>query len=84
MAEALAVSAAVAGTSKHAHAEPTLAFGAGDHLDFLLVSSGPPTPSLVRMSLLRVAGVAVGPALTMLGILYLAALADVLRASGRF
>jgi len=83
VAEALAVSAAVGTPSKHAHAEPTLAFTSGDHLGFLLVTSGPPTPSLVRVPLLRTAGVALGPALTMFGILYLAALADVLRAAGR-
>jgi len=84
VAEALAVSAAVGGGAKHQHVEPALAFTGGDHLGFLLVSSGPPTPSLLRIPLLRVAGVAIGPALTMFGILYLAALADVLRAAGRF
>ena len=83
MAEALAVSAAVGAVSKHTPAEPTLAFGGGEHLGYLLVSSGPPTPTLLRVSPLRVAGVALGPALTMTGILYLAALADVLRAAGR-
>ena len=63
--------------------EPAIAFHAGEHLDFLLVSDQAPAPEALRISPLRLIGVALGPALSLVGILYLAAVADMLRAAGR-
>jgi hypothetical protein len=70
--------AAVAGS-----AEPDLWLGAGDHLDFLLVSDRAPDPAALHLPAWRAAGVVVGPALSLLGLLYLARVADHLRALAR-
>lgn len=55
---------------------------AGDHLNFLLISDRAPDPALLRISPLRVAGVFLGPALSLAGLLMLADAADRLRALG--
>jgi hypothetical protein len=81
-----AVSVIAAGTSfdrAGAGSEPALAFHPGEHLDFLLVSDREPAPERLRVSPMRVAGVVAGPALSMIGLFYLAAVADLLRAAGR-
>lgn len=63
--------------------EPDLWLGAGDHLDFLLVSDRAPDPAALHAPAWRAAGVVVGPALSLLGLLYLARVADHLRALAR-
>lgn len=60
-----------------------VAFSSGEHLDFLLVSGRAPRSEELHTSALRALGVLLGPALTLAGILYLAAVADALRATGR-
>ena len=62
---------------------PTLAYSSGENLDFFLVTDRAPHPELLRVSMLRVFGVVLGPILSLAGILYLAAVADALRATGR-
>ncbi|MEO5616221.1 MAG: hypothetical protein ABIS67_00475 [Candidatus Eisenbacteria bacterium] len=62
---------------------PSVAYSNGEHLDFLLVTDQAPPPELMNVSMLRVLGVALGPALSLAGIIYLAAVADALRATGR-
>ena len=75
--DAVAVSTAV-----HADLEPECWIGAGDHLDYLLISDREPQRSQFRVSPLRVAGVVIGPALGLAGLLLLADAADRLRAMG--
>jgi hypothetical protein len=75
--------AAGASVGRAAGSEPALAFHPGEHLDFLLVTDHEPAPERLRLSPMRVAGVVAGPALSMIGLFYLAAVADLLRAVGR-
>lgn len=63
-------------------AEPECWIGAGDHLDFLLISDREPEPTQLRISPLRIAGAFVGPALSLGGLLMLADAADRMRALG--
>ena len=65
-------------------ADPDLWIGNDDHLDFLLVSDQPPGEEDLRIPSRLAMGVLVGPALSMGGMLYLASVADYLRALGRF
>ncbi|HEY6866107.1 MAG TPA: hypothetical protein VI792_02555 [Candidatus Eisenbacteria bacterium] len=65
-------------------AEPDLWIGPDDHLDFLIVSDQPPGDDDLRVPRRHTAGVVVGPVLSMLGMLYLASVADYLRSLGRF
>ena len=60
-----------------------LAIHSGEHLDFLLVSDREPDRERLRISGLRAMGVVLGPALTLSGMLYLAAVADRMRSVGR-
>jgi hypothetical protein len=53
----------------------------GDALGFLLVSDQPPEPRQIAVGGIRIAGVALGPLLTLAGLLYLALAADLLRAT---
>jgi hypothetical protein len=70
--------------SPTSHDEPDLRLDAGDHVDFLLVSDRPPHPADLHVPAWRALGVVVGPALSLLGLLYFAHVADQLRAVGRF
>jgi hypothetical protein len=63
--------------------DPDLWIGGGDHLDFLLVSDRAPRPQDLRIPASRAIGIAIGPALSLAGMLYLASAADFLRAMGR-
>jgi hypothetical protein len=65
-------------------ADADLWIGPDDHLDFLLVSDQPPGDDDLRIPHRRAAGVLIGPALSLGGLLYLASVADYLRALGRF
>lgn len=65
-------------------AAPELAIAAGDQLDFLLVGDRTPRLERVPRPAWRTAGVVLGPALSLLGMLYLAGAADRLRALGWF
>ena len=69
--------------SRSAAARADVAFSSGEHLDFLLVSDRAPGREHLAVPALRVVGLVLGPALSMAGILYLAAVADALRAAGR-
>jgi len=60
-----------------------LRIDSGEHLDFLLVSDRPPEPRHLAVARLRVAGVAIGPLLSLAGMLYLANAADSLSSLGR-
>ncbi len=62
---------------------PALALDGGEHLDFLRVFDREPEPPRLRIAPLRVVGLVLGPLLTLTGLLYLAAVADLLRAHGR-
>lgn len=53
----------------------------GDALGFLLVSDRPPEPSQIAIGGIRIAGVALGPLLSLAGLLYLARAAELLRAT---
>ncbi len=64
--------------------EPDLWLGPGDQLDFLLVSDASPRPGRLRVPALRLGGLGIGPALSLGGMLYLAHVADWLRAHGGF
>ena len=63
--------------------EPEVTISTGEHLDVLLVSDVAPTRAQLGIPGLRVAGVVLGPALTLAGMFYLAAAADFVRAAGR-
>jgi hypothetical protein len=54
----------------------------GDHLRFLLVSDRPPQPAHLSIAALPLAGVVLGPLLSLAGMLYFANAADYLRALG--
>jgi hypothetical protein len=58
--------------------------GPGEFLDFTFVSDRAPAARDLAVPLWRTLGAFVGPALSLLGLLYLAAAADHLRALGRF
>jgi hypothetical protein len=62
---------------------PAVALDGGEHLDFLRVFDAEPAQERLRIAPARVAGVVLGPLLTLFGLLYLAAVADLLRAHGR-
>lgn len=64
-------------------AEPVVTLSTGEHLDFLLVSDRAPSAAQLRIPSWRTLGVALGPALTLAGLFYLAAAADFVRAAGR-
>ena len=66
-----------------AAAGSTLRIDSGEHLDFLLVSDRPPEPSDLAVARMRVAGVAIGPLLSLAGMLYLANAAEFLGVVGR-
>jgi hypothetical protein len=51
----------------------------GDALGFLLVSDRPPQPRQIAIGGVRIAGVALGPLLSLAGLLYLARAAELLR-----
>jgi hypothetical protein len=63
---------------------PELWLGPGEFLDFCFVSDRPPAARDLTVSPWRALGAFAGPALSLLGLLYLAAAADHLRALGRF
>ena len=58
--------------------------GPGELLDFLFVSDRAPVARDLAVPAWRALGVFAGPALSLLGLLYLAAAADHLRTLGRF
>lgn len=58
--------------------------GPGEFLDFLFVSDRPPATRDLAVPAWRTLGAFAGPALSLLGLLYLAAAADHLRVPGRF
>jgi len=58
--------------------------GPGEFLDFLLVSDRAPVARDLSVPAWRALGAFAGPALSLLGLLYLAAAADHLRVLGRF
>ena len=58
-----------------------LSIGAGDPLGYLLVSDGPPGPRHLHVPAVRIAGLALGPLLSLCGLLYLALAVDLLRDS---
>jgi hypothetical protein len=70
-------------TRSRAGDEPEVEFHPDEQLDFLLVSDREPSRRELSLSPLRVAGVVLGPALSLVGILYLAAVAELMRAAGR-
>lgn len=78
-----AITARAAGHSWLGAEVPSVSFSGGDPQDFLLVTDAPPAAALLSVSAYRVAGIALGPLLSLAGILYLAAVADALRAVGR-
>jgi len=65
-------------------AAPDLWIDEGDPSDFMLVSDRAPDLRRFAVPLYRVAGVLIGPALGLAGMLYLASAADYLRSVGRF
>jgi len=75
--------AAGPGRSFPAAAAADVRIDAGEHLDFLLVSDRPIEPRQLAVGRMRAAGVAIGPLLSLAGMLYLANAADSLGALGR-
>jgi hypothetical protein len=73
----------VAAASATTHA-PELWLGPGELLDFVHVSDRAPAARDLAVPSWRAVGAFAGPALSMLGLLYLLAVADHLRALGRF
>ncbi|HEY2954225.1 MAG TPA: hypothetical protein VGK89_03110 [Candidatus Eisenbacteria bacterium] len=71
-----------AGPASPAHPSG-LRIDAGEGLDFLLVSDRPPDPRQLAVARLRVANLAIGPVLSLAGMIYLAFAADSLGALGR-
>jgi hypothetical protein len=65
-----------------ASSEPDCWINAGEHLSFLLVTDREPAAGRFDISPLRMAGTLIGPALSLLGLLYLANAADRFRALG--
>jgi hypothetical protein len=65
-------------------AEANLWVDGGGHLDFLLISDTPPARADLAVSSWRALGIALGPALSLTGLLYLAHAADQLRARGHW
>jgi hypothetical protein len=63
---------------------PELWLGPGEFLDFLFVSDRAPAARDLAVPAWRALGAIAGPALSLLGLLYLAAAADHLRTLGRF
>jgi hypothetical protein len=63
---------------------PEWTLGADEALGFLRVCDAPPRPERLRVSALRVGGLALGPALGLAGMIYLTQLADWLRVHGGF
>jgi len=57
-----------------------LTIGAGDPLGYVLVSDQPPEPRHLVVPAIRMAGLALGPLLSLSGLVYLALAADLLRA----
>ena len=55
----------------------------GDSLGYLVVSDRPPEPRHLVVPAFRIAGVALGPLLSLSGLLYLALAVDLLRSEGR-
>jgi hypothetical protein len=66
------------------HHEPDLWINAGEHLQMLLVSDTEPTADQLKVAPVRVSGILFGPMLTLAGMLFLAHMADRMRAAGRF
>ncbi len=66
-----------------AFAGSDLRIDAGEHLNFLLISDRPPRPEQLSVTPFRLLGLAIGPALSLAGILYFASAADYLRTLGR-
>jgi len=64
--------------------EPDLWIGGGEHLDFLLVSDRAPTPARLAPPAYRVLGIALGPAFSLAGLVYLASALEAMRALQRF
>ena len=62
--------------------EPDFSIDRGGHLDFLLISDRRPEPTRFAPPLWRIAGVMLGPVLSLAGLIYLAGALDVLRATG--
>lgn len=56
----------------------------GGHLDFVLVSDRPPAAAALTPPAWRLAGLVLGPSLSLGALLFLARIADQLRAGGRF
>jgi len=73
---------AVAAPASAPPAEVTL--GPGDYVDFMLVTDRAPAPGALAVPAWRALGVLVGPALSLTGLLYLAAAAERLRELGGF
>ncbi len=73
----------VAAANVAAGSAPAVGFSGGDHLEFLLVSDREPEPEWLRVPAWKTAGLVLGPALSLAGIFYLAAVGDALRAAGR-
>jgi hypothetical protein len=71
-------------TTVAAPGAPVLWLGPGEFLDYLLVSDREPTARDLAVPAWRVLGAFAGPVLSLLGLVYLAAAADHLRALGRF
>lgn len=63
--------------------EPDLWVGGGEHLDFLLVSDRPPNAARLMPPAYRILGIAIGPALSLAGLLYLASALEAMRALAR-
>ncbi|OGF13675.1 MAG: hypothetical protein A2W00_03355 [Candidatus Eisenbacteria bacterium RBG_16_71_46] len=63
---------------------PEMRIGPGDQLAHLIISDHAPDPARAPVGALRALGVVVGPALTLVGLLYLAAAADSLASSAGF
>jgi hypothetical protein len=70
-------------TSSRASYEPVYWIDEGGHLEFTWVSNHGPEPQDLRISTLRLIGLALGPVLGLGGLLYLASAADRLRELGQ-
>ena len=63
--------------------EPELWVGGGEQLDFLLVSDRAPEPARLAPPAYRALGIALGPALSLAGLIYLASALEAMRALAR-